>query len=400
MPPRSLINTLTITDVDDTNIESATITISGGLVSAEDVLSFTDANGITGSYDANTGILTLTGTATLADYELALEAVKYQNTNGDDPNTGSRTVTWVVNDGDTNSAGITSTITVAAVNDAPTATNLNQTQSYTEGTLNVALTNIIVSDADKGNTVTATLALGNTAIGTLTASSGNGESFNSGTGVWRVTGSTTVVNAALAGVSFVPTTDNDVDTTITTHIEDAAATGLADGIITLDVTPVNDNPVANADTATTNQGVVLNNINVLGNDTDIGSNTLAVTGATATQGIVTINSDGTLNYTPNAGFSGMDTISYQIDDGDGGTDTATLTVGVVSNGSQFGIFAPADPIDPTDPITLQDSQEQDEDISTETEAPVKSGEAESNVEPESVVSGDSLEEGTPNFPTN
>ena len=131
-PATEIDTSLTITDVDDTNIESATITISGGLVSAEDVLSFTDANGITGSYVAATGVLTLTGTATLAEYEAALETVKYQNSNGDNPNTGNRTVTWVVHDGDTDSAGVASTITVAAVNDAPAGAD--KTVSATEDT--------------------------------------------------------------------------------------------------------------------------------------------------------------------------------------------------------------------------------------------------------------------------
>ena len=42
-------STLTITDVDDTNIESATVTISSGYQSSEDVLAFSSANGITGS---------------------------------------------------------------------------------------------------------------------------------------------------------------------------------------------------------------------------------------------------------------------------------------------------------------------------------------------------------------
>ena len=126
-------STLTITDVDDTNIESATITISSGRVSAEDVLSFTTAYGITGAYTASTGVLALTGTATLAEYEEVLESVKYQNTNGNNPDTGDRTITWVVNDGDTNSAGVTSTITVAAVNDAPVVTDAGSTLAYTEG---------------------------------------------------------------------------------------------------------------------------------------------------------------------------------------------------------------------------------------------------------------------------
>ena len=81
-------STLTITDVDDTNIESATVTISSGYQSSEDVLAFSDANGITGSWDSGTGVLSLSGSATKANYELAFESITYQNTNTNDPNNG------------------------------------------------------------------------------------------------------------------------------------------------------------------------------------------------------------------------------------------------------------------------------------------------------------------------
>ena len=90
---------LTIGDVDTANIASATITLSAGFVSAEDVLAFTNTAAITGVYNAVTGVLTLTGSDTLANYEAALESITYTNTNTDNPNTGARTVTWVVNDG-------------------------------------------------------------------------------------------------------------------------------------------------------------------------------------------------------------------------------------------------------------------------------------------------------------
>src|SRR5690606_29978343 len=55
---------------------------------------------------------------------------------------------------------------------------------------------------------------------------------------------------------------------------------------------------------------------------------LTVTSATAANGTVTINPDGSLSYTPNAGFVGEDSISYSIDDGQGGTANATVTVTV------------------------------------------------------------------------
>ncbi|MDX2456461.1 MAG: cadherin-like domain-containing protein, partial [Gammaproteobacteria bacterium] len=75
--------------------------------------------------------------------------------------------------------------------------------------------------------------------------------------------------------------------------------------------------LANADTATTAEDIALNNIDVLGNDTDDDGDTLSVTGATAANGSVTVNPDGTLNYTPSANFNGMDTVSYDLSDGQG-----------------------------------------------------------------------------------
>src|SRR5258707_4218138 len=64
------------------------------------------------------------------------------------------------------------------------------------------------------------------------------------TGVWTITGTVAQVNAALAAVAFVPASNNDVNTTITTHIVDAANTGPTDGVINLNVTAVNDAPTA------------------------------------------------------------------------------------------------------------------------------------------------------------
>ena len=57
------------------------------------------------------------------------ESVTYNNTSGN-PNTANRTISWVVNDGDSNSAAVTSTITVAAVNDAPTVSDAAGTRLH------------------------------------------------------------------------------------------------------------------------------------------------------------------------------------------------------------------------------------------------------------------------------
>ncbi|MGB2033086.1 MAG: hypothetical protein ACPHUJ_04285, partial [Pseudomonadales bacterium] len=152
--------TLTITDVDDTNMEGATITISSGYQSSEDVLAFTNANGITGSWDSGNGVLTLSGSASKANYETAFESITYQNTNTDDPNNANRTITWVVNDGESNSSGVTSTITVADVNDAPVVSDAGATLAYTEGdSATVIDGTLTITDVDDTNMEGATITI-------------------------------------------------------------------------------------------------------------------------------------------------------------------------------------------------------------------------------------------------
>jgi hypothetical protein len=66
-------------------------------------------------------------------------------------------VTVVVNDGTDASASHDVTVNVAAVNDAPTATNLSAPETYTED-ISLNLTDIVVSDVDSTD-VTVTLTL-------------------------------------------------------------------------------------------------------------------------------------------------------------------------------------------------------------------------------------------------
>ncbi len=42
------------------------------------------------------------------------------------------------------------------------------------------------------------------------------------------------------------------------------------------------------------------------------------------------NANGTITYTPAANFSGADTFSYTVSDGNGGTATATVDVDVTA----------------------------------------------------------------------
>lgn len=86
---------------------------------------------------------------------------------------------------------------------------------------------------------------------------------------------------------------------------------------------VNRAPVANRDSVTVNEDTIIN-LAVLGNDYDEDGDTIAINSATASNGMVTIEADKTLTYTPSLNFNGTDIITYQISDNNG--DTATSTV--------------------------------------------------------------------------
>jgi hypothetical protein len=100
--------------------------------------------------------------------------------------------------------------------------------------------------------------------------------------------------------------------------------------VTITVAPVNDAPVAVADSATTRKNTSVN-ISVRANDTDSDGDVLTV--ITVTQGTkggtVTINGGGTgVTFKPRQNYTGIDTFTYKVSDGKGGTSTATVTVNV------------------------------------------------------------------------
>ena len=101
-------------------IESATVTLTNRPDGAAESLAVTLSGGISAGagYDSGTGVLTLTGAATPAQYETVLQTVRYTNSS-QAPTTAARLVTFTVNDGQADSATRTATVTVTAVNDAP-----------------------------------------------------------------------------------------------------------------------------------------------------------------------------------------------------------------------------------------------------------------------------------------
>ncbi len=122
--------TITLTDVDDTQMAGATVRISAGFT-AGDVLGTGNlmGTGITATYNASTGVLTFSGPASKAAYEAALESVTYRSTSEDPTgSSASRTIEWTVTDANSHGTGAatsaagTSTINITPVNDAPVTT--------------------------------------------------------------------------------------------------------------------------------------------------------------------------------------------------------------------------------------------------------------------------------------
>src|SRR6185503_18602732 len=198
---------LTVTDVDSANLVGATVAITSGFVSAQDTLGFTNQNGINGSYNSGTGVLTLTGSSSVANYQTALRSVTYANSS-DNPTT-SRTVTFIADDGTSTSAPATKGITINAVNDAPVnvvpgpqGTNQNTPLTFSSGAGN----QISVTDVDAGtNAIQVTLTATN---GTLTLSGTAGLAFTVGDGTadatMTFTGTIANINTALNGMTYTP----------------------------------------------------------------------------------------------------------------------------------------------------------------------------------------------------
>ncbi|MCC8980975.1 cadherin domain-containing protein [Bradyrhizobium acaciae] len=244
---------ITVSDADDANLVSATVHITGNYVPGEDVLGFNPQNGITGSFDAATGTLTLTGTSSVANYQAALASVTYFNTS-DNPSGLARTVTITANDGTLDSTPVTDTINVTPVNDPPVVTaghTLNYTENQAATAFDPAIT---VTDVDNTTLAGATVQItGNYANGQdilgFTNTANITGTFDAATGKLTLTGTDTVANyqAALASVTYVNTSDNPsgLARTVTIIANDGAAnsTPVTD---TINVTPVNDPPVTTA----------------------------------------------------------------------------------------------------------------------------------------------------------
>jgi len=89
----------------------------------------------------------------------------------------------------------------------------------------------------------------------------------------------------------------------------------------------NNPPLAKNDSASTSANTAVT-IAVLANDSDPDGDKLSVTSVSGGNGSTTLNSDGSLRFTPASGFSGTTSLNYSIADGRGGSASAQVSVSV------------------------------------------------------------------------
>src|SRR5690606_6610593 len=128
----------------------------------------TGETGITATYDPETGILTLTGVASLEDYQQVLSTLTYDNLS-QDPDVADRVIELTVNDGDNDSVTATSTISVEAVNDLPTVDlngeeeGIDYETTFTEdgGAVAIVGPELTIEDVDNDTLSSATVTITN-----------------------------------------------------------------------------------------------------------------------------------------------------------------------------------------------------------------------------------------------
>ncbi|MBG9388418.1 hypothetical protein [Caenimonas aquaedulcis] len=358
---------IALADADSTTLAGATVAITGNYASGQDVLAFTPGGGITGSFNAATGELTLSGGASPAAYETALHSVTYANTS-EDPATATRTISFQVDDGaglNHGSNPITRDIAVTSVNDAPVIAS-GSTISYTENaSATLVSSGLTLTDAE-GSMTGATVAIsGNFASGqdvlSFTPAGVITGSFDAGTGVLTLSGSATAAQyqAALRSVAYANTSDapSTAARTISFQATDSQGGTSGAATTTVNVTAVNDAPVttvpANAAVGTAFSNTSLSIPGVSVNDPDAGANPIQAT-VTAANGGVTFGLAGgagasgngtgsvvlsgtvaqvnaalaSMSYKSADGFTGPDTLSVSASDF-AASSTKSFQVGVV-----------------------------------------------------------------------
>jgi VCBS repeat-containing protein len=218
---------------------------------------------------------------------------------------GSTSFTYRASDGAHNSNTVTVIITITPVNDPPVAA-VDRYSVNEDTTLNSGAISVLGNDTDVDSSLLTAVLESDPENGSL--------SFNSnGTFVYN------------------PNTNFFGTDTFTYHASDGA---LNSGVTTVIITvgAVNDLPVAMADTYSISEDreLTVPAPGVLSNDRDVENDPLAAERGTGpSNGSLSLNSNGSFTYIPNADFDSTDTFIYYANDGTDVSTPATVTINVV-----------------------------------------------------------------------
>ena len=257
-----------LSDVDSTNLTSVTVTITNLLDGANEVLAATTGGtSIVANYNSGTGVLTLSGADTVANYQSVLRTVTYDNAS-QNPTTTARVITFVANDGTDPSNVGTTTVTMVAANDAPVldldandssgAGGADYATTFTEdlGAVGIADTDASLSDVDSTNLTSVTVTITNLLDGAnevLAATTGGTSivaNYNSGTGVLTLSGADTVANyqSVLRTVTYDNASQNPTTTArVITFVANDGTDPSNVGTTTVTMVAANDAPIATDD---------------------------------------------------------------------------------------------------------------------------------------------------------
>jgi VCBS repeat-containing protein len=389
--PELLSPSVDLTDLDDADLTFASVQITDGSFTGDgDVLTVNGAtsgteNGITFTWDATLHALIFNGTSSVANYQALLQTVGFQSTSNNPTDFGTRpqrTLTWTVSDG-TDATVATSTVNIAAVNDAPQE-SVDANAAYTENGPPVTPITIspgaTASDVDNVNLVSGVVRIVDgwfdgdlLTVNGLQSGTFLGIDFSYDVGlralVFTHPASVADYQAFLQAVEFSSTSDNptnfDANPTRTLRwgLSDGNNYSAAAGSTEIAITAVDDPAVAQNDAVATPEtsgtasgNLFANNGSGADSDPDAGSAFVvtAVSGGTVgaqftlpSGALLTVNANGTFSYDPNHVFdylpadgsgasnlTATDTFSYTITGGDTATVTVTIS-GVDSNDTLF-----------------------------------------------------------------
>ena len=214
---------------------------------------------------------------------------------------GDDTFTYKANDGRVDSNVATVTVTVSPTNDAPDA--LDDSCSTDEDT--GCIGNVLVNDSDPDGDSLSAAVVDGPSHGSLTLSSDGSFTFTPDA---NYNGSDSFTYKA---------NDGQADSNVAT--------------VSLSVISVNDAPVASDDSYSTDEDtpLTISEPGVLANDSDVEGDSLASgTIAGPSHGSLSLVADGSFVYTPDSGFSGADSFTYQANDGQLNSNVATVRVTV------------------------------------------------------------------------